>query len=202
MKDKKYVKVCIDGKKFELGGMENEEYLKRVSEYVNRRIEEIKKADGFKRLSRDYQLLTIYLNLADDYLKLLQGNNTGKRIEELEDQIRHLTYELVDLGLEKENMEKEKNTLSFELDKSHSILSELEKEKEILEQGQEALKERIKAFDSKFREIEKVLEQKEEEEEEYKRKLSESEDEQLRLMEENEELRKELERYQASNCTA
>lgn len=196
MEDKKYVKVCIDGKKFVLGGTEDEEYLRKVSEYVNHRLEEIKKVDGFKRLSRDYQLLTIYLNLADDYLKLLQGNNTGKRIEELENQVRQLTYELVDAGLEKETLEKEKNAVSFELDKSNSVISELEKEKEKLEQGQEELRNRIKSFEAKFRELEQTLAQKEQEEEEYKKRLSESEDEQLRLMEENEELRKGI------NCTA
>lgn len=195
MEDKRQVKVVIDGKKFTVVGAEEETYLKKVADYVNNRLEEIKKMDGFKRLNRDYQLLTIYLNLADDYFKLKQGDATGAQIEKLENQIHQLTYELVDAGLEKENLEKEKTSLAFELDKLNSFVDELEKEKKNLEEHKEELAKRVQTFDAKFRELEKELKEKEQ-------SLSDSEDEQLRLMEENEQLKKELEKLQVRDYTA
>lgn len=195
MEDKRQVKVVIDGKKFTVVGNEEETYLKKVADYVNNRLEEIKKMDGFKRLNRDYQLLTIYLNLADDYFKLKQGDATGAQIEKLENQIHQLTYELVDAGLEKENLEKEKTSLAFELDKLNSFVDELEKEKKNLEEHKEELAKRVQTFDAKFRELEKELKEKEQ-------SLSDSEDEQLRLMEENEQLKKELEKLQVRDYTA
>ncbi len=195
MEDKRQVKVVIDGKKFTVVGNEEETYLKKVADYVNNRLEEIKKMDGFKRLNRDYQLLTIYLNLADDYFKLKQGDVSGAQIEKLENQIHQLTYELVDAGLEKESLEKEKTTLAFELEKLNSFVDELEKEKKELEEQKQELAERVKTFDTKFRELEQELKEKEQ-------SLSDSEDEQLRLMEENEQLKKELEKLQVRDYTA
>ena len=195
MEDKRQVKVVIDGKKFTVVGNEEETYLKKVADYVNNRLEEIKKMDGFKRLNRDYQLLTIYLNLADDYFKLKQGDVSGAQIEKLENQIHQLTYELVDAGLEQESLEKEKTTLAFELEKLNSFVDELEKEKKELEEQKQELAERVKTFDTKFRELEQELKEKEQ-------SLSDSEDEQLRLMEENEQLKKELEKLQVRDYTA
>ena len=195
MEDKRQVKVIIDGKKFTVVGNEEEAYLKKVADYVNKRLEEIKKSDGFKRLNRDYQLLTIYLNLADDYFKSQQGDRTLAQIEKLENQIHQLTYELVDAGLEKEGLEKEKTALAFDLEKSNSFVEALEKENRELTEKKEEVENRIKTFDTKFRELENELKEKEQ-------RLSESEDEQLRLMEENEQLKKELEKLQVRDCTA
>ena len=69
MEQKNYTEVFIDGTVFTLGGTEDEAYLRQVAAYLNEKIGEVRKLDGFSRQSPEYQNLTIQLNLSDDYFK-------------------------------------------------------------------------------------------------------------------------------------
>ena len=61
--------VIIGGKVFTLSGNESEEYLQKVANYINNKIAEYAKVEGFKRQPIDVQNVLMELNIADDYFK-------------------------------------------------------------------------------------------------------------------------------------
>ena len=52
-----------------LSGYESEEYLQRVATYINNKLAELKKLDGYARLSQELKSILLELNVADDYFK-------------------------------------------------------------------------------------------------------------------------------------
>ncbi len=91
MSSKTDTEVIIGGKVFTLSGYESEEYLQKVASYINGKINEYTKVDGFRRLPAETQAVLMELNIADDYFK------ARKKIAELEDEIRAKEKELYDL---------------------------------------------------------------------------------------------------------
>lgn len=91
MASKTDVEVVIGGKLFTLSGYESEEYLHRVAGYLNRKLDECSKIDGFKRQSVDTQNMLMQLNIADDYFK------AKKQISLIEDELQRKEKELYDL---------------------------------------------------------------------------------------------------------
>lgn len=99
--------VIIGGKVFTLSGYESEEYLQKVAMYINNKMAEYTKQDGFKRLPIDTQSVLLQLNIADDYFK------AKKQIETLEEEIQNrekdmydLKHELIASQIKLENTEK------------------------------------------------------------------------------------------------
>ena len=83
--------VIIGGKVFTLSGYESEEYLQKVALYLNNKIGEYNKEEGFNRLPLDTQSVLIELNIADDYFK------AKRQIELLEEDISSREKEMYDL---------------------------------------------------------------------------------------------------------
>lgn len=81
----------IGGKILVVGGYESEEYIQRVSYYLNSKIGEIQKNDGYRRQSDDRKNIMIQLNIADDYFK------AKKQVEILEDHVAARDREIFDL---------------------------------------------------------------------------------------------------------
>ena len=99
--------VIIGGKVFTLSGYESEEYLQKVAMYINNKMAEYNRQDGFKRLPIDTQSVLLQLNIADDYFK------AKKQIETLEEEIQgrekdmyDLKHELIAAQIKLENTEK------------------------------------------------------------------------------------------------
>lgn len=61
--------VVIGGKVLKLSGYESEEYLQKVANYINNKINEYNRLDGFRKQSLDTQSTLLQLNIADDYFK-------------------------------------------------------------------------------------------------------------------------------------
>ena len=55
MATKTETEVIIGGKVFTLSGYESEEYLQKVALYINNKVAEYNKIDGFRRQSLDTQ---------------------------------------------------------------------------------------------------------------------------------------------------
>lgn len=83
--------VIIGGKVFTLSGYESEEYLQKVASYINNKINEYSKLDGFKRQPSDTQGVLLQLNIADDYFK------AKKQISALEEELQAKDKDLYDL---------------------------------------------------------------------------------------------------------
>ena len=105
MASKTDTEVLIGGKVFTLSGYESEEYLQKVASYINNKISEYNKIDGFKRQPIDTQNVVLQLNIADDYFKakrqaeLLDEDlqNKDREIYDLKQQIVELSMTLDDL---------------------------------------------------------------------------------------------------------
>mgnify|MGYP003378346736 CR=1 FL=1 len=91
MSAKNQTQVMIDGKLLTVSDYESEEYIQRVSMYVNGKLSEFKKIDGYRRQSEDMKNILMQLNIADDYFK------AKKQVEILEDHIAARDKEIFDL---------------------------------------------------------------------------------------------------------
>ena len=107
MSSKTYTEVIIGGKMYTIAGYESEEYLQKVASYVNNKINEYGKIEGFLRQPLDTQNVLLQLNMADDYFKakrqveLLEEELKGK-----EKEVYDLKHELISTQMKLENAEK------------------------------------------------------------------------------------------------
>ncbi len=101
----RYVDVVIDGKVYSLEHGD-EEYIRRISSYLNNIYDEFSEVEGFKRRSSDYKNMMVQINIADEYLKCKDENRRLKEIvDDYEHQIYKLKHELITLRLKKEDSE-------------------------------------------------------------------------------------------------
>lgn len=121
--------VIIGGKVFTLSGYESEEYLQKVAMYINNKMAEYNRQDGFKRLPIDTQSVLLQLNIADDYFK------AKKQIETLEEEIQgrekdmyDLKHELIAAQIKLENTEKTVKKLMDEANENTRKILRLEGE--------------------------------------------------------------------------
>ena len=121
--------VIIGGKVLTLSGYESEEYLQRVASYINNKLTEYSKLDGFTRQTPDRQNILMQLNIADDYFKarkqigLLEEGLQGK-----EKELYDLKHELVASQIKLENTEKSLKSVQKELNESSKRIVRLETE--------------------------------------------------------------------------
>ena len=69
MKKKNDVEVLIDGRKYTLCGFESPEYIQKIASYINRKLAEFHKQEGYARLDLDLRNTLLAINIADDYYK-------------------------------------------------------------------------------------------------------------------------------------
>ena len=91
MNEKTDAQVVIGGRTYTLSGYESEEYLQKVALYINNKISEYNKIEGFRRQSMDTQAVLLELNIADDYFK------AKKKYKSLEEEIAVKEKELYDI---------------------------------------------------------------------------------------------------------
>ncbi len=129
MASKTDTEVIIFGKVFTLSGYESEEYLQKVASYLNNKMLEYSRVDGFKRQPSETQNVLLQLNIADDYFK------AKKQIELLEEDIRlkekdlyDLKHELITSQIKLENNEKNMKELQDKLNESSRKMIRVETE--------------------------------------------------------------------------
>lgn len=91
MSEKTSAEVIIGGKVYTLSGYEGEDYLHRVANYINNKVNEFDGMEAFKRLPGDMQATLVQLNIADDYFK------AKSQVEKLEQEIEQKDKEIYDL---------------------------------------------------------------------------------------------------------
>jgi len=129
MASKNDTEVIIGGKVFTLSGYESEEYLQKVASYINNKIAEYSKIEGFKRQPIDTQNVLLQLNIADDYFK------AKKQIELLEEQVNEkekelydIKHELIACQIKLENTEKNVKKLQSNLNDDSKKIIQMETE--------------------------------------------------------------------------
>ncbi|MGN0506925.1 MAG: cell division protein ZapA [Lachnospiraceae bacterium] len=127
------VEVIINGKQYNMGGYESEEYLQKVASYLNAKYAEFKKQESYLKLEPDVRNVLMQINLADDYFKAKKGQEeTAADSEDKSREIADLRRELITLQTKLEAVELEGKTLREENLELQKKLIRLETE---LEEG-------------------------------------------------------------------
>ena len=122
MSSKNKTEVLIAGKIFTLSGYESEEYLQKVATYINNKIAEFKKLDGYNHQTKENKSILLELNIADDYFK------AKKRVEMVEEELSEKDKELYDLKHELINAQIQLENQEKDLEASRKENTELQKE--------------------------------------------------------------------------
>ena len=121
--------VIIGGKVFTLSGYESEEYLQKVASYINNKINEYGKIEGFRKQSLDTQNVLLQLNIADDYFKAKkQGTALELDVQQKDKEMYELKHELISTQIRCENLEQEIERLKVESQELHMQIVKLETE--------------------------------------------------------------------------
>ena len=119
-----YTEVIIDGRVFTLSGFESEEYLQKVSNYLNHKIAECSENESYKKQSSDTKSILLALNIADDYFKAKeQGSSLEIDMESKDKEMYDLKHELISAAMDKlkeENQELQMKIVQLETEmKNH-----------------------------------------------------------------------------------
>ena len=105
---KHFTEVLIGGKVYTLSGFEGEEYLQKVSSYLNHKITECANSEGYRKQSADTRNVLLALNIADDYFKAKkQISILEEELQGKEKELYDLKHELISAQIKLENAEKE-----------------------------------------------------------------------------------------------
>ena len=122
MSSKNKTQVIIAGKIYTLSGYESEEYLQKVATYINNKIAEFKKLDGYNHQTKENKSILLELNIADDYFKAKkQVEMVEEELSEKDKELYDLKHELINAQIQLENQEKD-------LEASRKENTELQKE--------------------------------------------------------------------------
>lgn len=105
---KNNTEVLIGGKVYTLSGFESEEYLQKISTYLNHKIAECTNSEGYRRQSAETRSILLALNIADDYFKAKkQGSLLEIDAEEKDKEMYDLKHELISTQIKYENIVQE-----------------------------------------------------------------------------------------------
>ena len=112
---KNFTEVLIGGKVFTLSGFESEEYLQKVSTYLNHKIDECSSSEGYRKQSAETRSVLLALNIADDYFKAkAQVEKLEQDIEMKDREIYNLKHDLISNQIKTESDEKTLTELQAE----------------------------------------------------------------------------------------
>ena len=124
---KNFTEVLIGGKVFTLSGFESEEYLQKVSTYINHKLDECTSSEGYRKQSAETRSVLLALNIADDYFKAKkQGSTLENDIKDKD--MYDLKHELISVQIKLENAEKAMDKLKEENKELQMKIVQLETE--------------------------------------------------------------------------
>ena len=129
IRDRNKTEVLIDGKIYTLSGYESEEYLQRVATYINNKLAELKKLDGYARLSQELKSILLELNVADDYFKAKnQVEMVEEELAQKDQELYDLKHELISTQIKLEDAAKELEALKEQATEYQKQIVKLETE--------------------------------------------------------------------------
>ena len=129
MSSKNKTEVLIAGKIFTLSGYESEEYLQKVATYINNKIAEFKKLDGYNHQTKENKSILLELNIADDYFKAKkQVEMVEEELSEKDKELYELKHELIDAQVKLEETERMLSALQSESTEYQKKIVRLETE--------------------------------------------------------------------------
>lgn len=129
MASKTDTEVVIGGKVLKLSGYESEDYLQRVASYINNKIADYNRMEGFRKQSMDIQSVLLQLNIADDYFKAKrQINILEAEMQTKEKEYCDLKHELVSYQIQLDNAKNQLQELQRQCDEQSRTIFRLETE--------------------------------------------------------------------------
>ena len=129
MSSKNKTEVLIDGKIYTLSGYESEEYRQRVATYINNKLAELKKLDGYARLSQELKSILLELNVTDDYFKAKnQVEMVEEELAQKDQELYDLKHELISTQIKLEDAAKELEALKEQATEYQKQIVKLETE--------------------------------------------------------------------------
>ena len=126
---KNFTEVLIGGKVFTLSGFESEEYLQKVSTYINHKLDECTSSEGYRKQSAETRSVLLALNIADDYFKAKKlGDGLSLEIENKDKEIYDLKHELIAAQIKSESADKQIEELKGNIEKLQNTIVKLETE--------------------------------------------------------------------------
>ena len=126
---KNYTEVLIGVKVFTLSVFESEDYLQKVSTYLNHKLDECIISEGYRKQSAETRSILLALNIADDYFKAKkQGGTLESDIEAKDKEMYDLKHELISVQIKLENAEKAMDKLKEENKELQMKIVQLETE--------------------------------------------------------------------------
>ena len=126
---KNCTEVLIGGKVFKLSGFESEDYLQRVSTYLNHKMSECASIEGYNRQTAETRSTLLALNIADDYFKAKkQGAVLENDVQQKDKEMYDLKHELISTQIRSENLEQEIERLKEENQQLQMQIVKLETE--------------------------------------------------------------------------
>ena len=128
---KNFTEVLIGGKVFTLSGFESEDYLQKVSTYLNHKLDECSNSEGYRKQSAETRSILLALNIADDYFKAKKlGDNLSLEIENKDKEIYNLKHELITEQIKVESSDKHVEELKNRINELQNNIVKLETELE------------------------------------------------------------------------
>ena len=158
---KNTVEVVIAGKVFKISGFESAEYLHPVSVYINEKLAEFQKMEGYRRQTSDQKQLMLNMNLADDFFKAKrQADKLAAELEKKEREMYGIRHDLVEaqLLLEKRDTKDRESAEKLEAQKK-ALEKERQDLKKTVESQQKALENQKKALEGQRQSSQKKLEE-------------------------------------------
>ena len=129
MKKPNLTEVLIDGKIYSVSGEENAEYIQKVAQFVNEKIQEVRTLPCFKRLDEEYQTLLLNLNLADAYFKEKEEvTRLAEAAEEKERELYAVKHDMVSTQMKLEAALKQQEKLGERMEEWKKKYEELKAE--------------------------------------------------------------------------
>ena len=118
MAGKNTAQVIIGGKVITLGGYESSDYLQKVANYMNGKLEEFDELPGYSRQPMETKHMLLSLNISDDFFKAKkQAEILEQELSQKDQEMYDLKHELVSLKMKIEELEQEREKLRKRLER-------------------------------------------------------------------------------------
>lgn len=117
MGEKNKIEVIIGGRVYTLVGEESQEYLQRVALYIDKKMNEVRKAESSRKLSTNMLAILTSINVADDLFKTKEAlKDAFDDIEALKKQLEEKDKQLDIYQNELGNIQQENIALKDKID--------------------------------------------------------------------------------------
>ena len=118
MAGKNTAQVIIGGKVITLGGYESSDYLQKVANYMNGKLDELSELPGYSRQPIETKHMLLSLNISDDFFKAKdQAEVLEQELGQKDQEMYDLKHELVSPLMKIEELEQEKEKLRRKLER-------------------------------------------------------------------------------------